>query len=115
MSEHKEIWLQVDEPEVSWCQDKIHDSDVKYLLASDVKAALSLADLFRIFEEQGCGCALISDDAGNWAVSGEGFQNVPDDPPQDIETSFFIEKDLWKPTIREALIAFCEDIGWKPE
>ena len=49
------------------------------------------------------GAALVSDDAGNWAVSGDGVQNVPDDPPQDISTCFFIEKDRWKPSVREAI------------
>lgn len=68
-----------------------------------------LEDLIRTFEKEGCGCALISDDAGNWAVSGEGMQNIPIDPPQDIETTFFIEKALWKPSIKEALIAFCDE------
>ncbi len=29
---HKRIWLQVDEDEVSWCQDQVHDSDVEYEL-----------------------------------------------------------------------------------
>ncbi len=72
-----------------------------------------IEELIRIFGEEGCGCALISDDAGNWAVSGEGFQNVPDDPPQDIETSFFIEKSLWKSSIREALIVFCDSVAKK--
>lgn len=52
------------------------------------------------------GAALISDDAGNWAVSGDGVQNVPDDPPQDISTSFFIEKDQWRPSVREAILAY---------
>ena len=70
-----------------------------------------IEELIRIFGEEGCGCALISDDAGNWAVSGEGFQNVPLDPPQDIETTFFIEKEQWKPSIREALIAFCDGVA----
>lgn len=54
------------------------------------------------------GAALVSDDAGNWAVSvsGDGVQNVPDDPPQDISTCFFIEKDQWRPSVREAILAY---------
>lgn len=52
------------------------------------------------------GAALISDDAGNWAVSGDGVQNIPDDPPQDISTCFFIEKDQWRPSVREAIKAY---------
>ena len=49
------------------------------------------------------GHALISDDNGNWAISGEGMQDIPDDPPGDMWTSFCIEKHAWKPTIREAI------------
>jgi hypothetical protein len=49
------------------------------------------------------GLALMSDDAGHWAVSDGGFQNVPQDAPCDVSTTFFIEKDRWKPSIREAI------------
>ena len=49
------------------------------------------------------GVALISDDAGNWVVSFDGTQNVPDNPPQDISTVFFIDADKWKPSVREAI------------
>lgn len=52
------------------------------------------------------GAALVSDDAGHWAVTGDGMQDVPDDPPQDISTCFFIEKDQWRPSIREAILAY---------
>jgi hypothetical protein len=37
---HKRIWLQVDEPEVSWCQDQIHDTDVEYVAISVVREAV---------------------------------------------------------------------------
>ena len=50
------------------------------------------------------GVALVSDDAGRWAVAGSGFQNVPSrQEPIDITTTFFIEADEWKPSIREAI------------
>lgn len=55
------------------------------------------------------GIALISDDAGNWAVSGDGMQNVPDSPPQDISTTFFVERHQWKPSVREAIDAAIEE------
>jgi len=61
------------------------------------------------FEQNGQGTALVSDDAGNWAVSTSGDQNVPMEPPQDISTTFFIEAHEWKPTIAEALKAFREE------
>lgn len=51
------------------------------------------------------GCGLISDDAGHWAVSTCGFQNVPIDAPCDISSQFFVLKHEWRPTIREAIDA----------
>ena len=51
------------------------------------------------------GGALLSDDFGNWTVSGEGMQNIPDNPgePSDIQTTFFVEAANWKPSVREAI------------
>lgn len=50
------------------------------------------------------GSALLSDDFGRWAVSGNGFQNVPEsDGPSDIQTTFFVKANNWKPTVREAI------------
>ncbi len=56
------------------------------------------------------GAALLSDDFGNWTVSYDGMQNVPENPgtPSDISTSFFIEADAWKPSVREAIDAAAE-------
>ncbi len=59
--------------------------------------------------EQKQGFGLISDDFGHWAVSGDGMQNIPaewtnDNPdPGDIDTSFFVVKEKWCKTIREAI------------
>ena len=69
----------------------------------------TMDELIAVLEEDGDGCGLISDDAGYWAVSTSGMQNAPDDPPQDISTSFFVEAAEWKPTIREALEAYYEE------
>ena len=49
------------------------------------------------------GFALVSDDFGHWAVVGSGFQNVPRKAPADISTTFFIEKNEWRKTIRQAI------------
>ena len=51
------------------------------------------------------GAALLSDDFGNWTVSYDGMQNIPEKPgePSDISTSFFVEANAWKPSIREAI------------
>ncbi len=50
------------------------------------------------------GMGLISDDAGRWAVSDGGMQNVPDlDSPIDISTVFTVDKEDWRNSIREAI------------
>ena len=56
------------------------------------------------------GFALVSDDFGRWAVTGDGMQNVPDniDEPSDISTSFFIEAHQWRGSIRQAIDAAIE-------
>ena len=53
--------------------------------------------------EKNQGYALVSDDFGHWVCVCSGMQNVPDKTPDDIHTSFFIEKNEWKKTIREAI------------
>lgn len=61
--------------------------------------------------EEAEGCALISDDFGNWAVSGTGMQTVPEEPgePSHIESVFIIEADEWRPSIRKAILAVMEE------
>ena len=50
------------------------------------------------------GYALISDDNGHWACVCDGFQNCPmDDEICDIQSVFWIEKQHWKNSIREAI------------
>ena len=52
------------------------------------------------------GSGVLSDDRGHWVVSDSGMQNVPlEDGPQDIATTFFIEAEKWRPSIREAIDA----------
>jgi hypothetical protein len=59
--------------------------------------------------ENASGYALISDDNGHWACTGDGIQNAPlDSDTFDVATSFWIEKALWKPTIREAILVAIE-------
>ena len=58
------------------------------------------------------GSALVSDDLGHWAIATEGFQNVPNKAPADINTIFYIKKKDWKKTIRQAIDAAAK--GGKP-
>jgi hypothetical protein len=54
------------------------------------------------------GHGLISDDAGRWAVSTCGTQNIPDDggeTPFDFSGTFWVEKELWRESIRDAIDA----------
>jgi len=75
-------------------------------LEIDVKEDKELLDYLELSE----GCALISDDRGNWAVSCSGMQNIEEgNHPIDIETIFFIEKSDWKPSIREAIKYFMDE------
>lgn len=67
-----------------------------------------LLDWLEFQAQQGASPGLINDDAGHWAVSFTGIQNVPENPPQDIMTSFFVEKHQWRPSIREAILAAIE-------
>jgi len=57
-------------------------------------------------EIHGQGYALVSDDNGHWACVQDGMQNCPmTKNPEDIATTFFIEKHKWHDTIREAIDA----------
>jgi len=64
-------------------------------------------DWLDLEEQQGGG--LISDDGGRWAFSTSGMQNVPEDKPSDISTSFFVQAAEWQPTVREAIDAAREE------
>jgi len=46
---------------------------------------------------------LLYDDEGHWAVAGDGIQPVTIGDPIEMEMTHFIEKDMWKDTIREAI------------
>ncbi len=49
------------------------------------------------------GAALVSDDAGHWAVTFNGMQRVPSAPPEGIESFFWIEKEEWHYSVRDAI------------
>ena len=60
--------------------------------------------------ESSTGYCLVSDDNGHWACVCDGIQNVPmGEDTEDIATSFWIEKDKWKNTIREAILSAMEE------
>ena len=53
--------------------------------------------------EEKDGYALVNDDFGHWAIASMGMQDIPENPPDDLWTSFCVEKHAWKLTIREAI------------
>ena len=56
------------------------------------------------------GCALISDDRGNWSISCSGMQYIADGSEAiDITTTFWISKEDWFPNIREAIEAYVSE------
>lgn len=58
------------------------------------------------------GMALVSDDAGRWAVVVDGIQNLPDpDEATDISTTFFIEAAQWQDNVRDAIDAGIIEFG----
>ena len=76
-----------------------------------------IAPAWKVMEkmvENGYCPAILSDDNGHWALSLDGWQNVPDgDEPQDITTTFLVEAALWADTVplaicRAALLAVME-------
>ena len=54
--------------------------------------------------------AILNDDNGHWAVAFDGIQSVTyGDEPEDVHTTFFVYKEFWKNSIREAIDAAMED------
>ena len=71
---------------------------------------ITLEEFFDELIENGNCPALINDDAGHWAISESGAQEVIYDEPNDLNTTFFIEKKDWKNTVREAVLHFYTNI-----
>jgi hypothetical protein len=65
--------------------------------------SLSVEFILEELSKLGEAPSLLYDDEGHWAVSGEGFQNVVIGDPIDVHMNIFVEKDMWKDTIREAI------------
>jgi hypothetical protein len=56
--------------------------------------------------ESSFGFAVVNDDNGHWACVRDGVQNVPmGDDTEDIQTVFFIKKEDWKLSVRDAIDA----------
>lgn len=52
---------------------------------------------------------ILYDDAGHFAISGEGFQNVVEDGPEDVQLTCWVDKKDWKNSLREALESYLKE------
>jgi hypothetical protein len=52
--------------------------------------------------------SILYDDNGNFAMGTVGYSSVST-VPSDCSLTFFVEKDNWKPTIREAISVLFEN------
>jgi hypothetical protein len=68
------------------------------------------ADVERIdYVEKLEGWALVSDDAGHWALVSDGIQSIPDRTPGDVTTLFVIGAEQWRDSVREAIDAVMQE------
>jgi hypothetical protein len=85
-------------PEIDVIKDRILESIRNNFLVYDVDFILET------YTHLGAAPNLVYDDNGRFAVSGDGFQPVvTNDELLEGEIITFVEKDMWKTTIREAL------------
>ena len=77
----------------------------EYILVMVVSKIYGVERAFEELADIGYCPALLNDDSGRWAVVFDGAQTIADDDKAtDISTSFFVEADDWKDTIRRALL-----------
>jgi hypothetical protein len=96
---------------IQWCEEKggRQFRAIAELLRLGEQSRQDAARLDWLASFEAEGYALISDDGGRWAMSTTGVQNVPEEEPADIWTSFHIGKDEWKPSPRDAIDAAVQD------
>lgn len=93
ISDHRDEW-----PEEV---DTLADEIVKYI--KTWQKSLSVEFILEELTKLGWAPCLLYDDEGHWAVSGDGMQDVAIGDPIDMNMIHFIEKDMWKNNIREAI------------
>lgn len=67
------------------------------------KNSLSVEFILEELSKLGYATCLLYDDEGHWAISTDGVQTVVIGDPVDVSMNNFVEKDMWKDTIREAI------------
>ena len=78
-------------------------------IEKEFKSKFTDTELLHYLELEGLN--LVNDDNGRWCVTGDGMQNIRDKSSGDIQTTFFIEKEEWKNSIREAISTYIEENG----
>lgn len=70
-----------------------------------------IEDILNATDHCGLAPCLINNDNGMWAITGTGMQNISiDSDAWDFEGSFFVEKDEWRDTVREAVRSFIDEL-----
>ena len=77
-------------------------SDTIYKLLFNGRNELPFEFIIDELTKLGQAPCLLYDDNGHFAITGDGMQSISVDI-DDQELTHFIEKDMWKDTIREAL------------
>ena len=54
----KIIYLQIDEPEISWCEDKIHKTDIEYSLVTSAEDCNEELQVEQLVSEDGSKCGV---------------------------------------------------------
>jgi len=107
------------EQEASWNEDTCkYDYDSKEIdvlgvkihsMLNEHKEELPVDFIIEELTKLGHAPCLMYDDNGNFAVTGDGFQELSDDDTCDMSIYTFIKKEQWKPTVREALYDYLKD------
>lgn len=103
-SYNEETWqYEYDPPEI----DQLGNLILK--LIKEFRNDLEFEFIIEELTKLGQAPCLLYDDDGRFAIAGSGFQDIPEDGGSDINIVHFIEKELWKPTIREALNHYLDE------
>jgi len=92
------------------------DSDVDNIgskileLIKQYKEILEFEFIFEQLVKLGQSPSLLYDDDGHFAMVTDGYQSVVTDGPMDCELHFYIEKEYWFDTVREALYNYLENL-----
>lgn len=82
---------------------------IKTLVQQYTNNQITLEQVFELLERNDYSPSLVHNDNGHWAVTFNGMQELQDEP-EDATMILVVEKDEWKPTVREAVIYMLEKL-----